>query len=123
MIDHAEVMRKFGVNLRQLISIKGCTHTEIAKLLDVSSSSIGVWAAGKGYPSMKNAIELADRFGVTLSELLGEVKAESFDNTTIHTELKIDEVTHMRELHHSGVIDDEVYYLWLEKTILKAAKL
>ncbi len=66
----AENQRKiFADNLRQLMDIRGITQDDIVRKLGYSSSTVSDWYNAKKYPRVKKMQELADLFGVTLSDL------------------------------------------------------
>lgn len=62
----------FGVRVRKLRDAAGLTQAELAEKLDVSRPAIGTWESGKARPRLNKLKELADLFGVTVSELMGE---------------------------------------------------
>ena len=62
----------FGVKVRKLRDAAGLTQAELAEKLDVSRPAIGTWESGKVRPRLNKLKELADLFGVTVSELMGE---------------------------------------------------
>lgn len=62
----------FGVRVRKLRDAAGLTQAELAEKLDVSRPAIGTWESGKARPRLNKLKELADLFGVTVAELMGE---------------------------------------------------
>lgn len=62
----------FGVKVRKLRDAAGLTQAELAEKLDVSRPAIGTWESGKVRPRLNELKELADLFGVTVAELMGE---------------------------------------------------
>lgn len=62
----------FGVKVRKLRDAAGLTQAELAEKLDVSRPAIGTWESGKVRPRLNKLKELADLFGVTVAELMGE---------------------------------------------------
>lgn len=84
MVDYESVKKKIAANLRSLISARGTTQTEVAELLGTSQASVNKWARAQVFPDLKSIIGLADLFGVTVSELVGDAKSEDFENSTYH---------------------------------------
>lgn len=63
---------EIGKNLRRLRSRAGLTQQEIADKLDVSRVAIGQWESEKSMPRKANLEQLADLFGTTVADLMGE---------------------------------------------------
>lgn len=53
---------------RKKLEISG---TELAKIIGVNSNEIYRWETGEAFPSLLNAISLADFFGCSLDNLVG----------------------------------------------------
>ena len=62
----------FGIKVKKLRENAGMTQAELADRLDVSRPAIGTWESGKARPRLNKLQQLADLFGVTVSELMGE---------------------------------------------------
>lgn len=58
-----------GKKIKQLRKDNELNQKELAELLGVSHSTIGVWETGQYEPSIFNCIVLADFFNVSLDEL------------------------------------------------------
>ncbi|MBR1396088.1 MAG: helix-turn-helix transcriptional regulator [Selenomonadaceae bacterium] len=56
--------------LKQLREDKGITQSELSKIMNVSSSTIGMWEQGRREPDYVNLKKLADFFHVTTDYLL-----------------------------------------------------
>ena len=63
---------EIGKNLRRLRNRAGLTQQEIADKLDVSRVAIGQWESEKSMPRKANLEQLADLFGTTVADLMGE---------------------------------------------------
>ena len=63
---------EIGKNLRRLRNRAGLTQQEIADRLDVSRVAIGQWESDKSMPRKGNLEQLADLFGTTVADLMGE---------------------------------------------------
>ena len=50
----------------------GLTQAEVAERLDLTNRAIGAWESGRSRPRLDKLQQLADLFGVTVSELMGE---------------------------------------------------
>ena len=64
----------FGERFRQLRESRGMTQAEVAKLLDppYTAQAVHKWEVNGNTPKMPILRQLADMFGVTISELLDE---------------------------------------------------
>lgn len=62
----------FGQRLRSLRAKANMTQAELAQKLDVSRPAVGSWESGKIRPRLDKLSQLAELFGITVSELMGE---------------------------------------------------
>lgn len=131
MVDYESVKKKIAANLRSLISARGTTQTEVAELLGTSQSSVNKWAGAQVFPDLKSIIGLADLFGVTVSELVGDAKSEDFENSTYHISDEVwgrkpvidkEELEAMELLHKRNIIDDEKYYSYITEKLKEIAE-
>lgn len=63
-------MKIFGDNLQSLLDERYLTQSELAKLTGITKGAISRYVSGKQMPTIKNAINIAEAFGMTLDELL-----------------------------------------------------
>lgn len=63
---------EFGQRVKKLRIEAGLTQEDIAKKLDLSKTAVGAWENGRAKPRFDKMNQLADLFGVPVSELLGE---------------------------------------------------
>lgn len=77
---------KFNENLKYLRKKEGFTQESLAEKLNVSRQAVTKWESGQALPDLVNLKEIADLFGVTLDELLGNEKSKN--NTTLNKKLK-----------------------------------
>ena len=63
---------KFAERLKQLRLQHGLTQKELAKVMGVSSSAVGMWEIGRNEPDYKTLKRLADFFDVSIDYLLGK---------------------------------------------------
>lgn len=127
--DFKDVALAYSANFRNRLSVKDCTQAELAELLGVSQGSVSQWASGKMMPSLPMARAIAQLFGTTVSEMLGEVEAETYENSgyeryrflpeTFDRAPLIDtkEVESMEYLHDKGIVKDDEYMSYLTKKI------
>lgn len=126
MVDYESVMKKIAANLRNLISARGTSQQEVADLMGLSQSLVSKWANAKVMPDLKSIVGLADLFGVTVSEIVGDAKSEEFENSTYRISdetwnrkpaIDADELDAMRLLHNRAIIGDNQYYTYLEEKL------
>ena len=65
-----------GENLQRLRKEKGLSQEDVAQKLFVSRQSVSKWENGAAEPGVENLKALANLYGVTLDELMGNVPAE-----------------------------------------------
>lgn len=70
-------MSLFGKRLRFLRKRSNLTQDQLAKILNVSTSSIGMYERGEREPSFKVLIDIAKYFSVSIDYLLGNNHDES----------------------------------------------
>ena len=63
-------------NLQRLRKEKGLSQEDVAQKLFVSRQSVSKWENGAAEPGVENLKALANLYGVTLDELMGNVTAE-----------------------------------------------
>ena len=64
-------------NIKQLRKLKGLSQEELAIKLNVVRQTVSKWENGLSVPDSSMLISLADEFGVSVSDLLGEAISES----------------------------------------------
>lgn len=64
-------MAHFDDMLKSLRKSKGLSQSELAKLLDISTSSVGMYESGKRQPNFDTEEKIAKFFGVSLDTLRG----------------------------------------------------
>lgn len=74
-------------NLKQLRKKHGYTQQELANILKVAKTTVSTWERGAAKPRMDVARQLANLYGVTLGQLVGETNlTESKSNKTTNQE-------------------------------------
>ena len=63
----------FSNNLQQLMVRKGVSRKEVSEAIDVSYYTFTTWCNGTKYPRIESMELLADYFGVSVPELMGEI--------------------------------------------------
>ena len=58
-------------NVRRLRQAANLTQSELAKKLNVSTSSVNAWEKEKTYPSLINVLSLCNYFDVKVDDLIG----------------------------------------------------
>ena len=131
MVDYESVTKKIAANLRNLISARCTTQTEVAELLGTSQSAVSKWARAQVMPDLKSIVGLADLFGVTVSEIVGDAKSEEFENSTYRISdetwgrkpvIDKEELEAMELLHKRSIIDDEKYYSYITEKLKEIAE-
>lgn len=70
-LEDEELYRKeFGNRLRNRISDRGITQSELAEMTGISTHTISCYVRGKGTPSPYNVVKLARALRCTTNELL-----------------------------------------------------
>jgi transcriptional regulator with XRE-family HTH domain len=77
----------FGQKLKELRKELNLLQTDIAKILDVSVSTIGMYEQGRRNPDTETLDTLANFFDVSVDYLLGRTKHRKFEteHTAFHT--------------------------------------
>lgn len=72
-----------GYRISELRKQAGMSQFQLAKVLDIAASTLGMYETGKREPSLKVMQRIADYFGVTTDYLLGrpEEKKEKDSNS------------------------------------------
>ena len=131
MVDYESVKKKIAANLRNLISVRGTTQIEVAELLSTSQSAVSKWARAQVMPDLKSIVRLADLFGVTVSEIVGDAKSEEFENSTYRISdetwgrkpaIDKEELEAMELLHDRSIIDDAKFYGYITEKLKEIAE-
>lgn len=62
----------FSQRFKSLRQKSGLTQAEVAARLELTNRAVGAWESGRSRPRLDKMQQLADLFGVTVSELMGE---------------------------------------------------
>lgn len=131
MVDYESVKKRLAANLRNLISARGTTQQEVADLMGLSQSAVSKWSNAQVMPDLKSLVGLADLFGVTVSEIVGDAKSEEFENSTYRISDEIwgrkpaidkEELEAMELLHKRGIIDDAKFYGYITEKLKEIAE-
>lgn len=66
----------FSLKLKEYREKSGYTQKDLAKKLNVSISSVGMWESTSQIPTAKKLIEIANLFNISLDELLDRNKGD-----------------------------------------------
>ncbi len=113
MINEQELRNRITKNIIYYRKKAGMTQMEVANLLSYSDKAISKWERGLGLPDITVLAQLADLYGVTISELCeadhdGEKPIKEVD----------DETQKIIEKRHQLITYISVGLLWLMSTIL-----
>ena len=73
-------MSKFNEVLKQLRTSKNVTQAELAKVIGVSASTIGMYESGEREPNFETEEKIADYFNVSLDMLRGKEETKKIDH-------------------------------------------
>ena len=93
----------FGNRLKVLRKEKNLTQSELAKIINVSPSTVGMYERENRQPTPETLNQLADFFEVTTDYLLGRTNQKYFkeeDTIAFHTKKKITDkdLKHLRSI-------------------------
>lgn len=84
MNDNISNMEKIGKNIQEARKNAKMNQTDLAKELNLTSSSVSNWEKGKSLPDIENLIELCKILRISSDEILGiETK-----NKSIHSSIE-----------------------------------
>ena len=92
----------FALKLKELRENAGYTQRELAKKLNVSISSVGMWESTSQIPTAKKLIEVASLFNVSVDSLLDITSEEKSAGASATKKISI------------TPIEDEMLYLFRE---------
>ena len=72
-IDFA--VMKFSMKLKNLLDVRGLDQQQLASRMGVSQSKVSRWCTGQNLPDMREGLELAKYFGVSVHWLADDTKA------------------------------------------------
>lgn len=97
----------FAQKLRQMREKAGLTQGDLADKLDVSRPAVSSWESGKIRPRLNKLQQLADLFGTTVADLMGEDATEAAISGTSRM-VPLLGFAHMGEPCDEGNLADEV---------------
>lgn len=131
MINKESIMKTYGANLRNLISAKGISQDEVADLCGTHQANISKICRSQTLPTLPIAMEIADLFETSVSEMLGEVEADKYENSRYRISdetwgrkpaIDKEELEAMELLHERSIIDDEKYYGYITEKLKEIAE-
>ena len=72
MANSIEINANIAKNLIFYRKAAGMTQAELAEKINYSDKSVSKWESGNGLPDVYTLIQIAELFGVTLNDLVGE---------------------------------------------------
>lgn len=94
---------EFSERFRALRKKAGLTQDELADKLGLTRPAVSIWESGGSRPRLDKLSQIADIFGVTVSELLGESEAQNILPTS--RMVPILGTSHMGEYEDEDVCD------------------
>lgn len=91
-------------NIKQLRKAKGLSQEELAIKLNVVRQTVSKWENGLSVPDSSMLISLADEFGVSVSDLLGEAISESASDELRAISEKLEVINLQLSNRHSSKI-------------------
>ena len=74
--DEAELRRLIGKNIALYRKANGDTQAVLGQKLSYSDKAVSKWERGEGLPDVYVLSQIADLYGVTVGDLIGETKPE-----------------------------------------------
>ena len=71
-----DVKRSFVNNLKKLMEANDKTQNDIAQIAGVSQGTVSDWMTGKKYPRMDKIQKITDFFGLPITALVNDGKAQ-----------------------------------------------
>ena len=81
MEKEEDVYKRIGKNIAAYRRNAGITQAELARKINYSDKSVSKWESGNGVPDVLVLMRLAELFGVSVNELVGESPKERASNT------------------------------------------
>jgi transcriptional regulator with XRE-family HTH domain len=78
-----------GSNIKKFRTERRLSQEYLAEELGVSRQAVSKWETGQTEPTAKNLLQLAQLFGVTVSELVGEQTAPPEERPAKRTDLRL----------------------------------
>lgn len=104
-----------GVTLQELRKKNGLSQEELADKLGVSRQAVSKWERGEALPDIENLIALAKLYGVSLDDLVGNIKKEEnvdVDKKLENKEEPIEGEVVSGHIHSSKKTKKELFAEW-----------
>ena len=99
----------FSQRIKMLRDRSGLTQAELADRLGLTNRAIGAWESGRSRPRLDKMQQLADLFGITVSELMGEEAPEDAPANAIPFTADSDTIPFVRlGKVHAGLSKEEI---------------
>lgn len=84
MENEESVGKRIGKNIAAYRRGANLTQAELVQKINYSDKSVSKWESGNGVPDVYVLMQLADLFGVTMNDLVGEDAKVRASNTFVH---------------------------------------
>lgn len=83
LLKRGSIMNGIGIRITELRKQAGMSQFQLAKVLDVATSTLGMYETGKREPSLKVLNRIANYFNVSTDYLLGRPEKRNVDDEKI----------------------------------------
>lgn len=83
----------FQINLKKYRERKDLSQEDLAQLLGVGQSTVGMWENGVNMPRVKTLQKITEILNVTTNDLMGTPNVESSNNSTVQ-DITFDDFTY-----------------------------
>jgi len=104
------IILNFSENLKMLLDKQNLKQADLCRLTGIQTSLMSEYVKGKKSPTIKNAIAIADAFGISLDTLVSNQAL--YDNSLVNTEPMLENI--INELN----VDNEIKQLVKEYSLL-----
>ena len=104
------IILNFSENLKILLDKQNLKQADLCRLTGIQTSLMSEYVKGKKSPTIKNAIAIADAFGISLDTLVSNQALS--DNSLVNTEPMLENI--INELN----VDNEIKQLVKEYSLL-----
>lgn len=97
-------MKIYAARIKQLRMERGLSQDQLAALLGISRSAVGMYETGKREPDLETCEAIADIFNIDMDYLTGRSDTEKTHLTITDTDPRLDELTrNARQLNAQGL--------------------
>lgn len=97
-------MKIYAARIKQLRMERGLSQDQLAALLGISRSAVGMYETGKREPDLETCEAIADIFNIDMDYLTGRSNTEKMHLTITDTDPQLDELTrNAKQLNAQGL--------------------